>query len=146
MSDEKDDDFVSSEMKILIEGTDKTFLLKDREGIEHRLLPLNLKDILEFERFAKMSILDMVSTIKIEHIAFLVYLSLRKEGLSKEAIRKGEFKLSYDDIGEMFDCKFLISSGMVYLKLLEISGFSMTKSEVKGKPENPPVAAVTSGQ
>lgn len=140
-------EFVTPDLKILIEGTDKQHSIKDKDGKLHHLLPLNLKDIVAFEQYAKTSILDIVGTVKIEHIAFLVYLSLRKEGLTREQIRQGQFKLCLDDVTEMFDAKFLLSSGLIYIKLLEMSGFDLPKpGDNKEKPENPPEAAPVSGQ
>jgi len=74
--------------------------LKDRYGVEHVLSIPTLGDLAEIEReFGSFTALTEPS---IDVLLFLLFLSLRREGKTKEQLSAGEFACTLFDVGEMF--------------------------------------------
>lgn len=124
----------TSDLRILVDGSDKKIFLKDRHGLEHRLNSLDLSDILEFEDRIGVSLFEIAkANLKLQHITFLLHLSLRKEALSLDDIDKRRWKYTERQVQTMFDLKFLHNSVSVFTDLLSISGFTL------GVLSNPPM-------
>lgn len=126
-----------AELRTLISGNDGKFAVKDKAGKETNLNGLNLRDMIEFERAMGKSALDMFDTVKLEEIAYLMYLSVRKEGLSLAEIREKKFKITLDDVYENFDLGMFPEVVLIYTKILELSGLKPRK-EKEGADPNPP--------
>lgn len=127
----------NAELRILVTGTDHKVLLRDRHGVEHQLLPLDMSDMCEYEAKLGQSLLTAnMGALHIKDIFFLLYLSLRKEGLSLDEIDKGAFKVTERQVQRMFDLAMIEKSAEVFLDLLRVSGFSMKEDKA-----NPPKAS-----
>lgn len=129
MSDEMND------LRTLVTGADGKESLKDKNGILHALSPLTLTDIVEFEDEMGMSIFDMIGKVSLKQIAYLIYICLRKEGLSPDAIKAKRFR-SKEEVLDQFDFGALPDLGNIYFKILKISGLRTKQKE--DQPENPP--------
>jgi hypothetical protein len=111
----------------------------DRDGVEHALSPLSMNDILEFEDKLGVSLLDAAADrLTIRHIFRILYMSVRKHGLTREDILKKRWKMSIEEFGEMFDLSFLMADRVATIgKLMEASGL---------KQKNPPMLANATGK
>ena len=127
--------FVTSDLRTVIEGTDEVVYLKDKKGTEHKLSPLSIRDLIEFEDALGGSIFAIVqANLTMRQIIFMLYLSVRKEGLSEADIEANKWKYTEKQTGELFSLAFLRSAPQVFLDLMNISGLN-AKGEV-----NPPKA------
>ena len=126
---------VNSDLKILVQGTDKRVILKDKKGVEHVLQALDLCDMCEYEARLGQSLLTAnLSTLRMADIIYMLYLSLRKEGLSMDEVDRGNFKITEKDVQHMFDLSMITKSAEVFLDLLRVSGFDFGKDE-KANPQ-----------
>jgi len=123
-----------NELKILVQGSADRVIIKDRKGVEHLIQPLDLSDIIEYEEKMGQSILDGARTLRMKDIAYLLYLSLRKEGLSGEEVVSRKYKLTERQIYTSFDLQFLARSANFLLDILRISGFEIKGEEQKADP------------
>lgn len=124
---------VNNDLKMIVTGTDKRVVLKDKTGKEHVLQPLDLSDMCEYEARLGQSLLTAnLGALTLKDIIFLLYLSLRKEGLSLEEVDKGAFKITERDIQRMFDLSMITKCAELFLDLLRVSGFEFKQGE-----ENP---------
>lgn len=128
---------MNDEIKIVVDGTDrKSIEIEDVNKTKHRLLPLTVKDLIDFEDRLGVSIMQIMSAnLTIKHIFFLLYLSIRKEGCSAEDIKLRKYKYTEDEIGEMFDLSFVRLAVPIFTNLLNISGFR--KKEKETNPQEP---------
>lgn len=130
-----------NELRILCMGTDGVLRLKDKRGVEHVLSPLDMADMVEFETKMSGSVVDIDKVnVKLSHILFLLYLSLRKETMSEEDIYKRNFKWNERQVYMMFDLKALAKAPEIFFDLLKISGL-----EFKRPTKAPTVPSETAG-
>lgn len=129
---------VTDDLRIIVEGSERKLFVKDKTGKQRRCYPLAITEFLEFERELGVSIFDIWnSRIKLQHIVFLLWLSLRKEGCSVEDLKRRNFKLTQTDIHEMFDGAFLTSSVETFVSILSISGFGKSAKKDPQTPASP---------
>jgi hypothetical protein len=119
----------------MVDGTSEVLKIKDKNGNEHQLLPISLKDFLEYEKMTGGSLISGKDEPKLRDIACLLYLSLRREGLSPEDIRNRRFKMNEDDVYELFDLSFLENAATILSDLLKVSGFKRGEQKDQ-KPKN----------
>jgi hypothetical protein len=116
----------TSELKILVQGTPENIVIKDKNGTEYKLQPLDLADLCEYEDRVGSSLLALnFSTLKLRDVAFMIYLSLRKDGLSLKQIEGHEFKFSESEMLRRFDLALLAKSAVLLTDLLRLSGLEM---------------------
>lgn len=127
-----------NELKILVKGSSDTVLIKDKNGNQHPLQPLDLSDIIEYEEKMGQSILDGARTLRMKDVAYLLYLSLRKEGLGAEEVVSRKYRLTERHIYTLFNLGFLANSATFLLDILRISGFEMKSGEDKADPTKAP--------
>jgi hypothetical protein len=136
MADEvkKEDPILNESLKTLVGESPVKLSIIDYDGKEHFLAPLTVNDMLEFERRLGVSLYEAASRkLMLSHITTILWLSMRKAGLSREEIVKKKFKISYEEFGEMFDASFILDGTVTTIgKLLEVSGL---------KQKNPPMLA-----
>lgn len=126
-----------NDLRILVTGTGHKVILKDRFGKEHTLLPLDMADMCEYEAKLGQSLLTAnLSALHVKDILFMLFLSLRKEGLSVEDIDRGAFKITERDVQRMFDLSMITKIAEVFIDLLRVSGY-----DVKEEETNPPKAS-----
>jgi hypothetical protein len=127
---------VNNDLKIMVQGTEHRVVLKDKKGVDHVLQPLDLSDMCEYEARLGQSLLTAnLAALHLKDIIFLLYLSLRKEGLSYEEIDRGAFKLTEKDVQRMFDLGMVAKSAELFLDLLRVSGFEFKQEGEKGNPQ-----------
>jgi hypothetical protein len=139
MSNEMED------LRTIISGAPQKITVKDSRGREHELCPLNLADLVEYEDETGASLLSEKREFKLKDLAFLVYLSVRKEGLGEDKIAKRDFVHTKLAVFSMFDLKLLANANEIITDLLRISGLIVPKSEEEEKRplENQTVEAQT---
>jgi len=137
MAEEKSDsvsNITNDELRIVIEGTEKKIFVKDKNGVEHRLSPITMGDMIDFEDAIGNSIYEIPNiSLKFKHIVYLLYLSLRKEGCNKEDLDRRKYKYTERQVQDMFDLKFMPMATGLFTDILSISGFG------KGNPPEPTV-------
>lgn len=121
------DQIEKDDLRLLLIGADNTATIKDREGKIHSLTPLRLRDLLEVEDRTGVSIFDSIRTTKLRDVAFMVWIALRKNGLSPEEIKARKWKLDENECYEMFDAAFFSQWSQIFLDLLKLSGFKPKK-------------------
>jgi hypothetical protein len=127
---------VDDDIRVIIEGTSKRIFIKDKDGTEHRLNPITVLDLIDFEDKIGISVLKILdANLSIKHIVYLVYLSLRREGCTKEDIERGKFKYTERQIQEMFDLRLLRYAVKTFVDLLSISGFGLNQGSAANPPE-----------
>lgn|SRR5574339_284093 len=121
----------TSELKILIQGTSENIHVKDKTGKEFKIHPLDLADLCEYEDRVGTSLLLLnFNSLKVKDVAFMIYLSIRKDGLSLKDIEDRKFKLTEAEMLRRFDLGLLSRSGHLLTDLLRISGL-----DVKANPQ-----------
>ncbi len=122
-------DSPTSELKILAQGTAENITIKDKVGNEYKLQPLDLADLCDYEDRVGTSLLALnFSTLKLKDVAYMIYLSLRKDGLSAKQIEGHEFKFSEKEMLRRFDLGLLAKSAVLLTDLLRLSGLEMQKA------------------
>ena len=120
----------TSELKMIVQGTSENVKVKDKTGKEFKIHPLDLADLCEYEDRVGTSLLLLnFNTLKIKDVAFMIYLSIRKDGLSMKEIEDQKFKVSETEMLRRFDLGLLAKSGNLITDLLRLSGL-----EVKPNP------------
>lgn len=114
----------AKDLAILIKGTDGIAKVKDKKGKEHILKPLDLADLIECEEKKNINILSLGENdrLGLKDVCYLLYLSIRKEGLTEEEVANSNFKITERDVYLMFDLGFIAQSVDVFTELLTISG------------------------
>lgn len=121
-------DSPTSELKILATGTAENITLKDKNGTQYKLQPLDLADLCDYEDRVGSSLLALnFSTLKLKDVAYMIYLSLRKDGLSAKQVEGHEFKFSESEMLRRFDLGLLTKSAVLLTDLLRLSGLEMAK-------------------
>ncbi len=122
-------DSATSELKILGQGTAENIHIKDKLGNDYKLQPLDLADLCDYEDRVGTSLLALnFSTLKLKDVAYMIYLSLRKDGLSAKQIEGHEFKFSEKEMLRRFDLGLLAKSAVLLTDLLRLSGLEMQKA------------------
>lgn len=122
----------TAELKILVQGTDENVKIKDKDGKEYKLHPLDLADLCEYEdRIGSSLLLLNFNSLKIKDVAFMVYLSIRKDGLTPKEVEDRKFKLKEDTMLRSFDLGLLSKSGLLLTDLLRISGLDVKQNPQK---------------
>jgi hypothetical protein len=128
---------ITPDLRIVVEGTDKRIFIKDKDGVEHRLMPLTLADVIDFEDNIGVSIYEIAKAeIKMKNLIHVLYLSLRKSGCTKDEIRERRYKMKERDVQEMFDLSFLKSAIPIFADILAISGFKNVNPQKPTSPED----------
>lgn len=123
----------TADLKILVQGTSENIKIKDKHGTEYKVYPLDLADLCEYEDRVGTSLLLLnFSTLKVKDVAYMIYLSIRKDGLTYKEIEDRKFKMTEMEMLRKFDLALLSKSGALLTDLLRISGLDV-------KP-NPPIA------
>ena len=123
----------TADLKILVQGTSENIKIKDKHGTEYKVHPLDLADLCEYEDRVGTSLLLLnFSTLKVKDVAFMIYLSIRKDNLTYKEIEDRKFKMTEMEMLRKFDLALLSKSGALLTDLLRISGLDV-------KP-NPPIA------
>lgn len=100
----------------------KEVKFKDVEGKEHTLKALNLMDLSDFQdKFGNFEKLKDEAYLKIKFHLYVLWLSLRKNGLTQEEINKEEWKIGLQTVAGYLPTKI---DELVNLtnKLFAISG------------------------
>lgn len=123
----------TQDLKVLVQGTADCVKIKDKNGKEYKLQPLDLEDLCEYEDRVGTSLLALnFSAMKLKDIAFMIYLSIRKDGLSAQQVANREFKFSEAEMRRSFDFGLFTKTAVVVVDLLRLSGL-----EFKPQPANP---------
>jgi len=124
----------TADLRTIVSGTSECVKIRDKNSKEHIIAPLDLSDLIEYEDKMGYSILNRTKEIKIRDIAYILYLSLRKEGLSADQIEHRQFTYTERQVWTMFDLKFLTSSNEILMDLLRISGLEVRKEGAVADP------------
>lgn len=127
-----------SELKVLLAGSDGKVSLTDKFGKSHPLPPLDMMDMMTLERRIGETLLEN-KALKVAEIMYAIYLSMRKEGLTADELLHGSYRISEQQVYQMFDLKYLSRAGQLYQDLLKLSGLEVPPepSPEKGNPESP---------
>jgi len=129
----EDNKTLTTDLKILVQGTADCIKIADKNGHEYKLQPLDLEDLCEYEDRVGSSLLALnFSTMKLKDISYMIYLSLRKDGLSAQEVADRKFKFTETEMRRRFDFGLFTKTAVVVVDLLRISGLEL-------KPVNPPV-------
>lgn len=98
--------------------------VKDKHGKEWELLPLDLADIVAYEKHEGRSLFEEnFQDIKTPQLAYLMFLSLRKTGCSPDDLQAGKFRWTNEMLFmREFDLKCFNRSGPILDDLLVLSG------------------------
>lgn len=119
----------SNDLKVLIAGTDGRVTLKDKDGNEHVLPPLDMSDLVEFERKIGGTVLDETREVKLADTLYLLYLSLRKEGCTDDEVQRGQYRRNEKQVYRMFNLKYLPKSVQLFMDIMKISGVEFPPQE-----------------
>lgn len=142
----------TKDLRTLTVGTPVKVIVVDKNKVEHLLNPLDMCDVVEYQDKIGHNILAVDHELTVKDIITLVYLSLRKEGLSQSQIEKKEWKYTERQVGMMFDMKFFSNALNILMDILRVSGFELKDDADNNKtstgrekdiPENPPPAPAT---
>lgn len=118
---------VKDELKALVKGTDQRIVIKDKAGKDHVLSPLDLSDLVDLEDKMQESFLNVEfgKNLRLGQIMFMIYLSLRKEGLSHDDLKRRAFKYTEREVYMMFDLGMMAKAAGVFVDLLKVSGLDV---------------------
>ena len=110
----------------------------DCDGVVHAAPALTLADLADLEKcFGPMA--DWGEAMRDQNAAIsFLWHSLRKEGLTKDSIRKREWSVTEQDVGEMFVIGDVTKIMDVLFSILAISGLETAQPVVGARP--PPAA------
>jgi len=110
--------------------------VEDATGKKWDLLPLDMTDIMDYERLVGQSLFDAdMRTVKIREILCLLYLSLRKTGLSKADIEAEKWVWPNERACmRLFSGEVIMKTPEIFAALLRISGLSKEKNEKDPHP------------
>lgn len=123
--------------------------IKDIEGTERKLYPLSLNDLIELEEAVGPLREWGTLGIKLSSWLYVVWLAMRKGGLTTPERRAREWRFTLEDVGEMFDARHVLLLGTAVGNILGNSGLnvetgpddktdpSTVKATVPGTPANP---------
>lgn len=128
-------DSLTADLKIIVQGTADCIKIKDKNGQEYKLQPLDLEDLCEYEDRVGASLLALnFATLKLKDIAYMLYLSLRKDGLSSQEVADRKFKFSETEMRRRFDLALFAKTAVVVTDLLRISGLEMKPNPQVANP------------
>ena len=100
---------------------------RDGAGVDHKLPPLTINDLIELEEEAG-SLSEWATTgVRVRSWRTVLWLSVRKEGLTREEVRARKFKVTQEDVGEMMSFVPIVQIGEVTRRVLEVSGLVAVK-------------------
>lgn len=135
--EQKKETLANSDLRVIMEGTDRVVFIKDKLGKDHRILPLSIHDLIEFEDEIGTSIFNIMNAnLGMKQIFSLLYFSLRKEGLSEQDIEAKKWKYTRSQLGNMFDLRLLTSAIGLFNDLLDISGLSRRPRTAEPNQDN----------
>lgn len=130
-----EDKSMTSDLKILVQGTADCVKIKDKNGGEYKLQPLDLEDLCEYEDRVGTSLLALnFATLKLKDISYMLYLSIRKDGLSAQEVTDRKFKFSETEMRRRFDLALFARTAIVVTDLLRISGLEMKANPQEANP------------
>ena len=115
----------SSNLRTMVNGSTDRAVIADKVGTEHVLSPLDFSDLVEYEDKMGVTLLSLDRALKFKDIGYILYLSLRKEGLSPTQIEHRQFKYTEAQVLRMFDLKLLSKTNDFITDLLKISGLEI---------------------
>lgn len=116
----------ASDLRVLVTGSPERVTIKDKKGVDHSLQPLDLADLCEFEDKAGQSIFGSTfANMKIRDIAYMLFLSVRKEDCSMTDLEARRFKYTERQVHMLFDLSFIAKCGDIFVDLLRISGMDL---------------------
>ncbi len=121
----------TSELREMAKGSlVKAPSVKDRDGKEWTLLPLDLSDIVDYEESVGASLFsESLGQIHAKEIMFLMYLSLRKTGCTEADLEAKKYAFpGYRAFLRRFDVGAFVASVMTLPALLQMSGLDQEKS------------------
>lgn len=125
----------TSDLKILVQGTADCVKIKDKNGKEYKLQPLDLEDLCEYEDRVGTSLLALnFSTMKLKDIAYMIYLSIRKDGLSAQQVADRKFPFTESEMRRSFDFGLFTKTAVVVIDLLRISGLELKQNTNPQEP------------
>ena len=96
-----------ADLRTIVKGAPEKILIKDKYNKDHELCPLDLADLIEYEDVTGASLLSEKREFKMKDLAYLLYLSIRKEGLDQSQIEKHNYKYKEHAVFTMFDLNVL---------------------------------------
>lgn len=131
---------MGDDLKPLISGaTGEAKTIKDKNGKEYHLCPLDLQDMVDFEDRTGHSILDVAERFRLKEVAYLLYLSIRKDGVSDADLDARKFAITEAMVMRSFDLRLLSGSAKAFLDIMTISGLTVLEN---APTANPPAAPV----
>lgn len=100
-----------------------TIDVEDYDGVMHHLPVLRNRDIEEVEAFVGGWSRYYDDDVKVRNANYLLWCSIRNEGLTKEQRLKSEWKYTLDEVKDMFGGLGLLGLMAVTSKLLNAAGF-----------------------
>lgn len=95
---------------------------RDRLNKVHTITPLDLRDIVHLEKkFGGLELLTKAN--KLQDVLYILWLSLRKEGLTEQEIVDGKWKVTEDHVARYFSPGDMSQLKELLSKLFIISGF-----------------------
>ena len=113
----------TSELALMVKGVNQVVSFTDNSGKKYTVQPLDLEDLCEYEARVGTSLLLLdFGKLNLKDIVYLVYLSLRKEGISPADIDAKKFLLTEKDMKRNFNLALFGKSGQLLQDILRISG------------------------
>ena len=107
--------------------------IKDRTGKEHRLFPLTIRDWVELEREIGSVFNWAIIGQKLETWAYVIWLSVRKNGITRKHEYARQFKIAYEEMMDIFDITQADTMATAVQKIFELSGM---KTAEKPEPDS----------
>ena len=136
------------DLEALVRGGN--FTVTDIDGVVHKLQLLDLQDFSDFQVRGSATTVVLDGPV----LQYVLWLAMRREGCSADAVEREEYKYSLARLGRMFTVSQIRESGDTVLKLMKASGwipedFDPEDPEGKNKKVADPIpdgAGATSGQ
>lgn len=122
---------------VLGEDTD-TFV--DKNGVVHKLLPLDMLDYIDVEtRFGSIAKLfdRFRSGWNLDDATWLIWLSTRREGLSEEAIDERKWPFTQTRLARWFKSTQLLDLTVLVQKIAVLNGWISSKKADTAQEEAP---------
>lgn len=114
----------------------------DQHGIVHRLHPIDLNDMVELEETCG-SLEQIVVKGGLKEALFVLWLSLRKDGLTPEQIDREEWTITTKTVGRMFGLGDAEKIQEITMRLMKACG--MVEDDTAGNVESGAVVSPSAG-